>query len=273
MVNFHFKNNNSSRFLRLQIPLLAVLCFLPFGAISSLQAASITELTSRMLRPFADAASAQPAGSNGAFHINSQLHAINRSAIENGPILTLSYQRPDKLRAVVQWNQQTVVLCRNGNSFWAWPANTIRKYAEEAGVASMLQPQKPSSVRPLILPIASSQIDFLTFFLQIQEASRADIQDQNLRRAHVKLIPEFGQQVGLEDWEFDFWIQSDSAALRYIGLRGPGLNARFIINSVRFLPALEAKTWQPSPEMQSNILPLTQDQLEDLLKFILSSNS
>lgn len=166
------------------------------------------------------------------------------AALANQPV-RISLQMPDKLRLETLDPNRKVVLCRNGQHVWLYPADLADRLIAAAG-----SPGPPMRLADFHLPLKDQEIALVAALFQIVRFESGT--DPNGRAAwslDFRLAPELMQGLKHKDWLANALIRQTDFQLEQLAIQGSAWTGKLQILASNFLPSLPSEIFEPGPSL------------------------
>jgi len=186
-----------------------------------------------------------------------------------GATLDAAVQFPDKVKLTAPVLGETITVCRNGDSVWAYPGAKVEFLLNQFKV-------KPKPTRktntPIYLPITAQQAVFLPALFTVERADVAEVDTLNGQECRIitaGLMPQLAEAAGAKDFRASMWVAPGYVPKRFV-IKQPDFSAVADIEELRFVPSLSAPTWAP-PEGATDIYRTHADMLDAVLFVVMNS--
>jgi hypothetical protein len=241
-----------------------------FSASPARAAENRYDVIAKSLMPFLDLLFQEPKRPYRALDATLSLGSAKGAPQElvDGARVRLVLARPDRLRVEGRLGVQEVIVCRTGDTIWAWPGSQIEPLLGEAS-------GKKYSSKPLgkwKLPVADSQAVFLPALLLVEDvAAAANANGQVCRVLDIGLMPELARQSGLDGWRVRTWINTDGYKPVRISVRGPDWTGILNIDQLEFLESTPDDWWKPTEAQEADTLKIGPARYRELVSSILGN--
>lgn len=175
--------------------------------------------------------------------------------------LHLAFEFPDKLLVEFPIAGTTAVLCRNGQSVWAFPASLFTPLVDQVGATVSTKPLPP-------FEIDQTKAALLPALLDVHDAGLVKLADESYRVLDLQLIGEIKtKEAGA--WPARIWVRPADHRIAQLALRFRDWNATLLIEKLDLTPSLPPETWNPTPEQQPQVIAVPGEKLGKLLELAL----
>jgi hypothetical protein len=243
--------------------LFAILGAVSIFVTSSLKAQNKYDVLARVLQPYG--ALFYSKGTNRAMQADVILREGPPTAagILNQP-LRVFLQIPDKLRIETLDPQHRVVFCRNGQKVWVYPREFL------AGiVAARPRPGRATRIPDFHLPLKDQQIVWIPALFQILRfESASDTSGAPTWILDFQLAPEIAQAMKCDPWTAKAVVRQNDFQVRHLRIESSSWTGALDILAARFDRAFPSQTWEPGPELASEVTPVPPELFDTALETI-----
>lgn len=186
-----------------------------------------------------------------------------------GALLQAAVQFPDKVKLQAPVLGETMTVCRNGDSVWAYPGAKVEFLLKR--FKGKPPPTKKKNT-PLYLPITPQQAIFLPALFTVARPDVAEVENLNgedCRLITAGLMPELARAAKAEGFRARMWV-APGYFPRRVEITQPDFVAITDIKDLRFSPSLPASTWQP-PSDVTDIYWTNSEMLDAVLFVVMNS--
>ena len=159
-----------------------------------------------------------------------------------GQEVELAFQAPDHLRIRTAWEQQDLVLCRDGQEIWVYAPG--RKF----GVAGSSDNATASPLGPLSFPITGAQLALLPLFTDVKALPGEAEGGVPCRVLEVTAKPEAVEAIKLPRGTLQLWLrETDSLPVKFAYRDGPGNELQIALVNPQVQPAWAEERWKLKP--------------------------
>jgi hypothetical protein len=166
--------------------------------------------------------------------------------------LRIYLQIPDKLRIETIDPQHRIVLCRDGQSVWAYP----RDFAAGIIAAGRVS-NGPTRIPDFRLPLKDQEIVFIPALFQILRfESGSDPSGKSIWRLDLRLMPQLAEAMKCDNWVASAVVNQDNFHVRRVRIETNSWTGTVDILATRFERALPPQTWNAEAELASEATPI-----------------
>lgn len=205
-------------------------------------------------------------GSAGNHSLNLETSVIDTAspAPDATPMhLRIAYEFPDKLLVQFPAFGSSAVVCRNGQTVWAYPAAIFIPLVERIDPPLSTQPLPP-------MEIDAQKAVFLPALLDVRDAGTARLADRDCRVFDVRPIAVTKQQQQAKEWPGRLWIDPEHHRLVQLALRFSNWSVMLQIDKVELAPALAPETWNPTAEQHDQVAAIPGEKIFTLIQLALA---
>lgn len=190
-----------------------------------------------------------------------------------GARVEISFQAPNKLKIQGPVLGEELTLCRRGQELWVTPGAKAEALINAASAEKKLPPPNPDfKLAPFRLPIPAKQLVFLPALFKVQAAGEETVGDQVCRVLDVRLMPELERSLtGEQGWSARLWVNPENKPVRLQVRQGAKFSVTVRFSKVEFLPSLPKTTWKPAPEQADDVLKISPERFDQLIRALLGS--
>lgn len=160
----------------------------------------------------------------------------------------LAFQAPEHLRVGVDWEQQRLVVCRDGQQLWAHaPAAKfgLAVPGEEHSSSAARAVQDPNPLGPLTLSIPLARIEALLLFADVSPLPSEEIGATKCRVLEVKPKPEAIEALKVPRVTLRLWLRErDSFPLRLALADSKGISLQLELVNPQWQQAWPEEQWK-----------------------------
>jgi hypothetical protein len=205
-------------------------------------------------------------GSAGNHSLNLEASVIEAAGLSpdvKGAHLRIAYEFPDKLLVQFPALGGSAVVCRNGQTVWAFPSSMFIPLVERVDPPLSTQRLPP-------MEIDAQKAVFLPALLDVRDAGTARVADHDCRMFDVRPIAVTKKQQQTKDWPVRLWIDPQDHRLVQLALRFSNWSVTLQIDKVELAPALPPETWNPTAEQHDQIAAVPGEKLFTLIQLALA---
>jgi hypothetical protein len=207
-----------------------------------------------------------PNGSNGnhAIDLQGTLGASTGLPPElDGGQVHVAFEFPDKLLVQFPTPKGPAIICRDGQTVWAFPASQFGPLVEKVGIDISSKPLPP-------FQLDETKAVLLPALFDVHDAGIAELHGQTYRVLDVRGVTFNKKTKRDSGYPVRLWIRDDRVV--QIELHSLGWSATLALTKNELVPSLPAKTWQPTPEQHDQVTAIPGDKIASLLQLALKQN-
>jgi outer membrane lipoprotein-sorting protein len=206
-----------------------------------------------------------PAGSNGNHAIDLQTSALEVSGLPEefkGARIRVAFQFPDKLRVELPIGGTTAVICRNGQSVWAYPSSLFGPIVDRVGATVSTAPLPPFQIDP-------TKAALLPALLDVHDSGVVKLGDESYRVLDFRPACDTKNKGGGGAWPARIWVKPSDHRIAQLGLRFSGWSATLSVEKLDLAPSLPSDVWMATPDQQPHVIAVPGEKIGTLLELAL----
>lgn len=186
--------------------------------------------------------------------------ASNVDARFQGVTMSLALRMPDSLRITARTRDDEAALVRNGQTFFAAPANPALEILKELAPGVLAYTGNIQTRIPdFKLPFPPQQLAFLPALFQIEDQGSQELDGTDCRVLDVSVSPALAQGE-VASWHARLWITGDYQLVRIEAIGSKDAHITVAVKNMRLTSEFPAGTFD-RPE-SGEVLELTPAQIE-----------
>ncbi len=207
-----------------------------------------------------------PAGREGNHALQMQASITEATGLPPqliGASVQLAFEFPSRLRIQFPTPNGQAIICRNGQSVWAWPAAQFAPLLDKIGAGD-------ASASLPTFEIDAQKAVLLPALFDVRDAGTVKFSGQEFRVLDVRLLLDLlNKKKRSKGYPVRVWIRPADHTIAQIAWQEKGWSATVSVKQMDFLPSLPPATWEPTPEQQPQVLPIPGDKITTLLRLAL----
>ncbi len=224
------------------------------------------DVSGQMLTPLVDTFLQESRSGNRAIDATLSTTTVVDNAAGVNATVRVQVQYPERLKIEAGFAGQTIILCRVGQTVWAWPRDIVEPLLS---LVPETQSARKVTLPSFGLPVPDSQAVLLPALLAVTDHGEQDVDGANHRVLDLRLQPEIAKGANLGAHAATVVrVWSDPAANfrpRRLGVRNPSWTGTVEIESLQYLRTLPAEVWQPTPEQAKDAVRITPERWSALV--------
>jgi hypothetical protein len=176
----------------------------------------------------------------------------------NGARIHIAFQYPDKLRVEFPIGGVQAIVCRNGQSVWAFPSSLFAPLVDQIGATVSTKPLPP-------FQIDEKKAVLLPALLDVHEGGFVKLSEESYRVLDLQLIPEIKTKKAAP-WPVRLWILPADHRIAQIAVRLKGWSGTARIEKLDLSASLPDEVWNPSPEQQSQSIAIPGEKIWTIIE-------
>ena len=248
--------------------ILAAFVLLPAASLAALNR---YDILARVLQPYLALFYSKPAGKTlemeGVVRSIEGGNSAACSALLNQPI-KLTFQCPDKLRLEVLDPEHRKIVCRNGSRVWVYP----RELGAEL-VATASHAEKAGKAPDFRLPLNDQELVLLPAMFRVLHCnSVTDSWGSPAWDMEFRTDPTLEKELKMPGIIVGALIRQNGFAIEHVKMRSGIWTGEMDVNTVRFSAQLPAETWEPSADLDDEVVELPPALLSAALRKVSNLN-
>jgi hypothetical protein len=248
--------------------ILAAFVLLPAASLAALNR---YDILARVLQPYLALFYSKPGGKTlemeGVVRSIEGGNAAACSALLNQPI-KLTFQCPDKLRLEILDPEHRKIVCRNGSRVWVYP----RDLGAEL-VATASHAEKAGKAPDFRLPLNDQELVLLPVMFRVLHCnSVTDSWGSPAWDMEFRTDPTLEKELKVPGIVVGAMIRQNDFAIEHIKMRGGIWTGEIEVNTVHFSAQLPAETWEPSADLDDEVVELPPGLLSAALRKVSNLN-
>jgi hypothetical protein len=180
----------------------------------------------------------------------------------NGGQVHVAFEFPDKLLVQFPTPRSPAIICRDGQTVWAFPATQFGPLVDKVGIDISTKPLPP-------FQLDETKAVLLPALFDVHDAGTSELNGQTYRVLDVGAV-NFNKKKRRVNWPVRLWIRDHRVA--QIELHSSDWSATLSVTKQELMPALPTSTWQPTPEQHDQVTAIPGDKIASLLQLALKQN-
>lgn len=207
-----------------------------------------------------------PDGHNGDHALQIQATITEANGLPpqllNAPV-QLAFEFPSRLRVQFPTPSGEAIICRHGQSVWAWPAAQFAPLIDRVGATVSSEPLSTFEIDP-------KKATLLPALFDVRDAGTVEFSGQKFRVLDVRLVFDaLDQKKRDKGYPVRVWIRPGDRSIAQIAWHEKNWSATLSVKQMTFSLSLPADTWEPTPAQRPQVLPVPGDKIATLLRLAL----